>query len=105
MLEIFPAKCKRFKYKEEKRGMYRQKKLSIATHKALNKLEQDFNKTFSTTFTKAMKINIPNPQNKKHRYDANKIKNDIENQWKETSTDRYLYTKAQQISIHKHLSI
>nr|XP_047140640.1 uncharacterized protein LOC124815862 [Hydra vulgaris] len=90
VLEKFPVKCKRFKYKAEKRGMYRQKKLSTATHKALIRLDQDFNKKYSTTFTKAMKINLPNPHNEKmkHRYDANKIKNDIENQWKETSTDR-----------------
>ena len=90
------------KYKAEESGLFKPIRQQVieATKDDVVELNRKYKKDFSMTFESAYNLVKKKEVDKKRSYLAKKVKENIENQWEETSVARLFFGKS-----HKNYSV
>ena len=92
-LSKFPINSRKLQGKAQNGGLFKEKVLEDITNTVVKSLDQKFQETYNTSFTKQLerKRRKEEHEEKKQKADivlARQIKSDIETQWKGTSVER-----------------
>ena len=97
VLATLPIRNKSYKRRAEESGLFVPKRQRIiqATEDKIKELNKDFQRQYSVSFEKALQVHNKQKGKEERTKIAKKMKEDIENQYNESSVQRYiLYAKT-----------